>query len=89
MLIEHSGIWFIPTIGSDTLSILLKAPTNILKAIVKGCEVRISFAINEGPSGRMLLSCFQILDDRTSPLTVCEPHYRPTEQEALIQILET
>jgi hypothetical protein len=87
MLVEYAGIWFVPTKGDDSYAILVKAKTNIIKAIIKGCEVKVSFALSESPKGRILVSCLQIYDDQATPITVANPHTRHSEQETLVAIL--
>jgi hypothetical protein len=87
MLRETASVWFVPADGSDTHAILLKAPANILKAIIQGCEVSISFAISQSENLPVLVSCVQIDDDKGAPIMVLNPHINSIEHKALPEIL--
>lgn len=87
MLHEAAGVWFVPAVGTDTHAILLKAPTNILKAIMTGCEVKISFAIDQSNNPPILVTCVQIYDDKDSPVMILTPHIKLIEHDALSEIL--
>ncbi|MCY7279245.1 MAG: hypothetical protein LH702_37310 [Phormidesmis sp. CAN_BIN44] len=84
---EPAGIWFVPALGTDTHAILLKAPTNVLKAVMAGCEVKISFAIDQSADLPVLISCVQIYDDKDTPVMVFSPHIKEVEHKALPEIL--
>lgn len=84
---EAAGIWFVPAVGTDTHAILLKAPTNVLKAVMIGCKVKLSFAIDKPVDFPVLVSCFQIYDDQDAPIMVFNPHINQIEHNALPEIL--
>lgn len=85
--VESSGIWFAPTIGTDTHAILLKSPSNLLKSIIKGSQVKIGFCISDTPSGKILTSAVYIYDDQCSPLIVANQHIVRDQLDAMIEIL--
>lgn len=88
MLHETGGIWFVRSVGTDTHAILLKAPTNVLKAVMTGCEVKVTFAVGRSTDTPILVSCVQIYDDKASPLMVLGPHINQTEHGVLPEILD-
>ena len=59
--VERAGIWFVPTIGDDTHAILLKSPSNILKALIKGASIKLGFSLKDTPSGKVLMSVIKNL----------------------------
>lgn len=87
MLHEAARIWFVPAVGTDTHAILLKAPTNVLKAVMIGCRVKLSFAIDKSANPPVLVSCVQIYDDQNAPVMVLSPHINQIEHTALPVIL--
>ena len=87
MLTESGRIWFVPSIGNDTNAILLKGYTNVLKAIMTGCRVTISFAINQSPSSPILVSCVQIYDDKDNAMMVLTAHINKNEHTIISKIL--
>jgi hypothetical protein len=87
ILHEAAGIWFVPSIGADAHAILLKAPTNVLKALMAGCEVKVTFAFDRSANAPILVSCIQIYDDEASPLMVFNPHRNRIQHSALLEIL--
>ena len=88
MLHEAARIWFVPAVGIDTHAILLKAPANVLKAVMRGCKVKLSFAIDKSANSPVLVSCVQIYDDQDAPVMVLSPHINQIEHNALPEILD-
>lgn len=87
LMVEPSGIWFVPTIGDDTHAILLKSPSNILKALIKGAPVKLGFSLKDTPSGKVLMSVIYIKDDKDAPVITISQHIQDFQQVALIEIL--
>lgn len=84
---EEAGVWFVPSIGTDTHAILLKAPLNVLKAIMIGCRVKVSFAVDRSANPSILISCVSIYDDKDAPILITNPHLSKIEHVALVEIL--
>jgi len=40
---EVASIWYVPANGGEDTAILIKAPSNTLKAITQGCRVELLF----------------------------------------------
>jgi hypothetical protein len=87
LIIESSGIWFVPTLGADTHAILLKLPSNVLKSIIKGCKVSLGFSLNNTASGTVLMTVVYVYDDQSTPVIVIGPEIVREQQIALVEIL--
>jgi len=87
MASEPAAIWFVPAEGTDTHAILLKSPSNILKAVIQGCPIEIVFGITEIEGERMLCTATKIYDDTLSPFIISGAQKCREEQVALIEIL--
>ena len=85
--VEPAGIWFVPAIGDDTHAILLKSPSNILKALIKGASIKLGFSLKETPSGKVLMSVIYIYDDKDAPVITISEHIQDFQQVALVEIL--
>lgn len=85
--VEPSGIWFVPTIGDDTHAILLKCPSNTLKALITGVSVKLGFNLKNTPSGKVLLSVMYIEDDKDAPAITISQHIQDFQQIALVEML--
>ncbi|MGG6268552.1 hypothetical protein ACQ4M3_29340 [Leptolyngbya sp. AN03gr2] len=84
---ESAGIWFVRSVGTDSHAILLKAPTNVLKAIMAGCTVKVSFTVDQSAYPPILTSCVQIYDGKDAPFMVFGSHINQAEHSALPEIL--
>lgn len=87
LMFEPAGIWFVPSRGTDTHAILLKASSNGLKALITGASLNIGFSLKDTQLGKILLSAVYIEDDKTAPLIIVSPHIQDFQQTALIDIL--
>lgn len=85
--VEPAGIWFVPTMGDDTHAILLKSPSNILKAIIKRASIKLGFSIEDTPGGKILLSIMYIKDNQDSPVITISEHTQDFQLSALVEIL--
>ena len=88
ILHEAAGVWFVESEGDDTHAILLKLPSNVLKAVIGGCQLKLSFAVVRTNNSNLLVSCAHIYDDKSAPLMVLNPHSNPADQKALFEILQ-
>ena len=87
IIVEPSGIWFVPTIGADAHAILVKLPSNVLKSIIKGCKVSFGFSLNNMRSGTVLMTVVYVYDDLSTPVIAIGPLIDREQQIALVEIL--
>lgn len=85
---EGSGIWFVPSMGDATHAILLKAYSNVLKAVSTGCKIEIGFATITANGQKVLASYAYLYDDPKSPIALINPHLTREEQDSVIAILQ-
>lgn len=87
LVVEPSGIWFVPTMGADTHAILLKSPSNVLKSIITGCKVSLGFSLSKTSSGTVLMTVVYVYDDQSTPVIISGPEIVREQQTALFEIL--
>lgn len=85
---EPASVWFVPAEGTDTHAILIKSPTNVLKAIIKKCPLSFVFGIKENEDQRILSTAMKIYDDLASPLILSGVQRYEEEHFALKEILQ-
>jgi hypothetical protein len=87
LLVEPAGIWFVPARGSDSHAILLKSPSNILKALTKGASIKLGFSVKATSNGKVLMSVMYIEDEKDAPIITISEHVQHFQQVALVEIL--
>ena len=87
MVREPASVWFVPAQGTDEHAILLKAPTNVLKAIVRGCRLEFVFGLHIQGSQRVLCTAVKAYDDLVAPFIVSGAQLHLEEHKALHEIL--
>ncbi len=87
MIREPASIWFVPAEGTDTHAILLKAPTNVLKAIVQGCRLEFIFGLDIQANHRILCTAAKVYDDLVAPFIVSGVQLSSEEHQALCEVL--
>lgn len=82
---ELVGIWFVSDeYGSK---ILVKLPSYIIKAILKGSRLELLFGIDESFSSNILLTGLRIFDDEEYPLLVMNPVQYRKDHFAIAKIM--
>lgn len=87
MASEEASIWFVPTLGIGDTAILVKAPTNQLKAIITGCKVEFVFGKNKVNDKNYLCTGFKIHDTPMAGMISCGAQKHAEEHQALKKIL--
>jgi hypothetical protein len=87
MKCESAGFWPLPINSGNEFAFLLKAPTSILKAAYRLCQLRLSVATARTPSGLVVGTVFSIFDDPTSPAMMSGIHCSQEEHVALVESL--
>lgn len=80
---EHASTWYVPANGGSELAFLMKLPTAVIKALVSGAELRLTF----GRAGAFLCKGAQVLDIPGHAVCVSGPQRHEEEHEALIRAL--
>ncbi len=88
MMVEAAAVWYVPATGSDTHAILIKAPLNILKAIVDGVKVELIFAVVRHSGKTYLCNGFRVWDDPKAAFSAFGLQRDESEHLALSEILE-
>ena len=84
---EGGGLWFVPAEGTDTHAILAKAPSSVIKAVVRGAPVEFLIGISEIAGRRYLGTGLRVHDDHDSPVTYFRVQKNPIQHRAIVEIL--
>lgn len=87
MKYEPVGFWPVPINAGDEYALLVKAPTNVLKAAYRSCPVSLFISTAATPAGTVVSTVLTIADDPASPLTIAGVHRHLEEQLAIEQIV--
>jgi len=85
---EGGGVWFVPAQGTDTHAILVKAPSSVIKAIVRGSSIELLVGISEVSGKRYLGTGVRVHDDPESPITFFRIQKHVKQHCAIEEILE-
>ena len=82
---ETASIWYVPAYdGEETTSLLIKAPTPTLKALIAGCPMQLLF----GKKDTYLCTGTRIGDMPDTPLLLSRAQIAAEEHTALIQSMK-
>jgi hypothetical protein len=84
---EAGGLWFVPAQGTDTHAILVKAPSSVIKAIVRGSSLEFLIGVSEVNGRRYLGTGVRVHDDLESPVTLFRIQKNVTQHAAIGEIL--
>lgn len=84
---EGGGLWFVPSLGTDTHAILVKAPSSVIKAVVRGAQLEFLIGISEIDGKRYLGTAVRIHDDGDSPVTYFRIQRNTIQHNAILEIL--
>ena len=84
---EPAYLWFVPAIGNDPFAILVKVPSPVIRAVVKGSAVQFRFAVKFARTKSYLAVALGVHDDPASPFNVSKIQRTRREHKALFQIL--
>ena len=87
MSYERAGFWPVPINKGDEYALLLKVPTNVIKAAYRSAPITLSVATASTPVGAVLATVLVIADDPSAPLGVSGVARHVEEQLALREIL--
>ncbi|MYM81762.1 hypothetical protein GTP44_07290 [Duganella sp. FT50W] len=79
---EEVGTWIVPANGGKETALLIKAPTNALKAIVSGAKMSMVYAFQES----YLCSAIRVYDVPEEPLLLCNIQRHEEEHCALRKV---
>jgi hypothetical protein len=82
---EEVGTWIVPANGGKETALLIKAPTNTLKAIVSGVQISMVYAFQ----GNYLCSAIRIYDVPDAPLLLCNIQRNDEEHGAIRKVAAT
>ena len=85
MMNTAASIWYVPANGGEGFSILIKAPTPVLKALVSGCGFKLTF----GKYQSLLCIGTIIKDVPDAPFVVSNIQREWDEHDALAHILNS
>lgn len=88
MLFEPSFLWFVPSEGSDTHAILVKANSNILRSIINGVKVQLFCAVNKHKGEKHLCLALRVYDDAAHPQVIFKVQIDEEEHLAFWEILK-
>lgn len=88
MLFEPSFLWFVPSEGSDTHAILVKANSYILRSIIRGAKVQLFCAVNEQESEKHLCLALRVYDDAAHPQLIFKVQIDEEEHFAFWEIMK-
>lgn len=80
---EEASLWIVPANGGETISVLIKAPSSSIKALISGCRLSIPL----GAYGAYLCVGAQIFDMPDAPVLISGAVCENEEQEALERLL--
>jgi len=87
LLGEEASIWFTEQIND--LSIMIKAPINTCKSLIKGCGAEIIIGKDNTLAKPIIHTGIRIFDDKINPLLLTGAHRYREENKALIKILKS
>ncbi|PSK98313.1 nuclease-related domain-containing protein [Cecembia rubra] len=87
LLVEDASIWF--TEQLNDLCILIKAPTNTCKSLIKECGAEIIIGKDNTLIKPIIHIGIKIFDDKINPLLLTGAHRFREENKALIKILKS
>ena len=88
MLSEPSYIWFVPSTGSQTHDLLIKATGNVLKSIISGTKARLLCAVNETNYEKYLCFGLTIFDDPANPIHILKIQVDEEEHRVFWEVLK-
>lgn len=89
MLFEPAFLWFVPSEGTDTHAILVKASGNILKSIISGVPIQLMIGVNEiNETEKHLCLALRIFDDANHPLLILKVQIDEEEHLAFNETLK-
>lgn len=84
---EGGGLWFVPAQGTDTHAILVKAPSSVVKAIVRGSSIELFVGVSEVNGKRYLGTGVRVHDDPEAPITFFRIQTNAKQHCAIVEIL--
>ena len=86
---EPGGLWYTLANGGDDTAILIKAPSNTLKAIATGCKIELLFGEYIHEEIKLICTGVRIFDTSDAPLLLFSVQRHSEEHIAIKKIFET
>jgi hypothetical protein len=83
---EEGGLWFV--YDEYGFKVIVKAPSNSIKAIIKGCRLLFIFGRDNVPTPALFHSCIRVYDDPINFLQLSGSHRFIEDHNAVKKVME-